>query len=108
LDLEISIGRNANVARTTGTASLLDMISAGTLNVDETLVIRRRSAASITGALEADGGIRVGGTSFTSPSAAARQALDVRAVDGWLRWRVPRLNDRTLADLRDSGVGRGT
>ncbi len=90
------------MARTTGTTSLVDMISAGVLRAGETLVVRRRSALPITGVLNADGTIRIGRTSFASPSGAAKEALDVGTVDGWLRWRVPRLGDRTLADLRDS------
>jgi hypothetical protein len=89
------------MARTTGTRSLGDLIKAGKLKPGEKLIVRRRSAPPIEGRLNADGSISVKGRSFTTPSSAAREALDVGSVDGWLRWRVPRLDLRTLADLRD-------
>ena len=89
------------MARTTGTASLADLIRRGVVKSGETLVIRRRSAPPIEATLEADGAIKVRGVSYTTPSRAAKQVLGVGAVDGWLRWRVPRLRDRSLADLRE-------
>lgn len=91
------------MARTTGTTSLKDLMQMKTLEIGETLVLRRRSAPPIEATLEADGRLRVGGDVYATPSTAAKRALGVRAVDGWLRWRVPRLGDRTLADLRSEG-----
>ena len=88
------------MARTTGTTSLADLLKRGTLKSGEKLVIRRRSAAVIEGSLDADGRIRVGNDVYKTPSTAAKHALGVPAVDGWLRWRVPRLGDRTLAEIR--------
>lgn len=87
-------------ARTTGTVSLSDLIKKGVLRAGERLVIRRRSAPPIEGKLEPDGSIRVGHSLYASPSTAAKQELGARAADGWLRWRVPRLDHRTLDDLR--------
>jgi len=69
----------------------------------ERLVINRRSAKPIEAMLQADGAIKYDGQTFGAPSTAARVALDVGSIDGWLRWRVARLAYRTLADLRDSG-----
>lgn len=88
------------MAKTTGTMSLSDLIERGALQAGEKLEIRRRSAAPIHGVLQADGTIRVGKTVSESPSKAAREALEVGSVDGWLRWRVPRLGYVTLADVR--------
>jgi hypothetical protein len=89
------------VARTVGTASLVDLLRAGVLKSGERLVINRQSAPSIEGVLQADGIILVGDVRSKSPSEAARKALDVGTVDGWLRWRVVRLGGKTLAQVRD-------
>ena len=91
------------MARTTGKKSLGDLLRAGTLRPGDPLVIHRRSAADVEGSLQADGTIKVRGKTYTAPSTAAREALHVGSVDGWLKWRVPRLGDRTLADVRDNG-----
>lgn len=88
-------------ARTTGTVSVADLLKRGTLQAQETLIIRRRSAPDIEGRLESDGHIRVGRSVYATPSAAAKYALGVRSVDGWLRWRVPRLEAKALAELRE-------
>lgn len=90
------------MARTTGTASLQDLIRREVLEAGEQIEIHRRSAPTIKGTLEADGSIKTGRQSFATPSAAAKHVLDVGSVDGWLRWRVPRLGNRSLAELRDA------
>lgn len=90
------------MARTTGTASLEDLIRRGVLESGEKIVVVRRSAPAIEARLEADGTIRADNGSFKTPSAAAKQLLGVASVDGWLRWRVPRLGNRSLAELRDA------
>ncbi len=89
------------MARTTGTTSLADLVRRGLLEDGERLVIFRRSAPPIEGVLQADASIRVGRTVSTTPSKAARLALNARATDGWLRWRVPRLGDKALAHVRE-------
>jgi hypothetical protein len=89
------------MAKTTGTRSLLDLIKSGVLRAGDELVINRRSAAPIRGTLQADGSIMVGKVVGNSPSTAARQALNVGSIDGWLRWRVVRLGEKTLAEVRD-------
>lgn len=94
--------KEAIMARTTGTASLADLLANGTLKAGERLVINRRSAAGIEGTLQRDGSIKVGTTTHKTPSAAARAGLQSQAADGWLRWRVPRLGGKTLAELRNA------
>ena len=88
------------MARTTGTVSLVELIDKGLLMSGERLVIYRRSALPIQGVLQPDGSIRVGNLRCATPSKAAKLALNVRAVDGWIRWRVPRLDDKALAEIR--------
>lgn len=90
------------MARTTGTSSLQDLIRRGVLQAGEPIEIRRRSAPPIEGTLQADGHIKTDRQSFATPSAAAKHVLEVGSVDGWLRWRVPRLGNRSLAELRDT------
>jgi len=51
--------------------------------------------------LQADDSIKVGRTVARSPSSAARIALGGGPVDGWLRWRVARLCEKNLAELRE-------
>lgn len=89
------------MARTTGTHSLSELIANGVLRDGEPLQIHRRSAPPIEGVLQADGSIRVGQKVSATPSTAARLALEVGSVDGWLRWRVPRLGGQSLAALRE-------
>lgn len=88
------------MARTTGTASLMDLINRRVLHSGEEIVIRRRSAPEIGAVLQRDGTIKLGGEVFQTPTAAAKKALEVGSIDGWIRWRVPRLGGRTLAELR--------
>jgi hypothetical protein len=90
------------MARTTGTASLADLIRSGVLHEGDQIEIRRRSAPAIVATLSADGSIILGRTSFRTPTAAAKEALNVGSIDGWIRWRVPRLGGKSLADLRES------
>jgi hypothetical protein len=94
------MAKGGDVARTTGKVSLVEMIREGKLKRNEKLVINRRSNSSIEGTLRADGSIVVNGEAFKSPSTAACSALDVSSVDGWLRWRVVRLDGKSLAEVR--------
>jgi hypothetical protein len=90
------------MARTTGTSSLADLVKGGKLQANERIVIRRRSAPAIEGSVQADGSIRVGSRTYATPSKAAREALGLKAADGWIRWRVPRLDDQSLAAIREA------
>lgn len=89
------------MARTTGTISLTDLLDKGALQVGERLIIRRRSAPPIEGVLLPDGSISVDNRSFSAPSAAARALVGNRPTDGWKRWRVVRLENKTLAEVRE-------
>jgi hypothetical protein len=89
------------MARTTGTASLADLLEHEVLRHGEPIEIRRRSALPIQGVIQAGGKIKVGTTVSDSPSKAARLALTAGSVDGWLRWRVPRLGGKSLAEIRE-------
>jgi len=89
------------MARTTGTASVADLVKSGTLKPGERLEARRRSAPAIAASVSETGLIKVGRKEFRTPTEAAKAALNRTSVDGWLTWRVPRLDDRTLADVRD-------
>jgi hypothetical protein len=88
------------MARTTGTASLADLVRNGVIESGETIVMNRRSAPPIEATVQSDGTITAGPHSFATPSGAAKRLLDVGAVDGWRRWRVPRLDYRCLDELR--------
>lgn len=90
------------MARTTGTTSLADLLERGVLRPGEEIVIRRRSAPVIIATIQPDGTIKLGRQVFKTPTAAAKEALNVGSIDGWLRWRVPRLDGRSLAELRES------
>ncbi len=90
------------MARTTGTVSLADLVKAGILMEGEEIQIRRRSAPAISATVTSDGSIELAGESFGTPTGAAKEALQVGSIDGWLRWRVPRLGGKSLADLRRS------
>ena len=80
--------------------SLDQLIQRGVLTAGDKLEIKRRAAPAIHGVLQADGSIRVGSDVSDTPSKAARIALGVGTVDGWVRWRVPRLGYVSLAELR--------
>jgi hypothetical protein len=88
------------MARTVGTESLADLIRRGALQPDERLIVRRRSAPPVEGTLLANGTIRIRQRTFPTPTMAAKYALEVGSVDGWIRWRVPRLDNATLAEVR--------
>lgn len=90
------------MARTVGTESVADLVKRGALKEGEDLILRRRSKPTITGTITRDGSIRMGKTVYPTPSAAARTALGAQSADGWIRWRVPRLHNATLAEVRDS------
>lgn len=78
----------------------MDLVREGVLLTDERIEVRRRSAPSIEATVTADGQISYAGSVYATPTAAAKEALEVGSVDGWLRWRVPRLDGKSLAELR--------
>ncbi|MGH9077724.1 MAG: hypothetical protein ACRDY0_09790 [Acidimicrobiales bacterium] len=92
------------MARATGTTSLANLIEGGALEANEPLVLRRRSKPEVKALLTDVGLLRLGKTDYPTPTTAARAALDGKPTDGWLRWRVPRLDYKTLAEVRDTDV----
>lgn len=90
------------MARATGTISLAKLIELGVLKADDRLVIRRRSQPEVEASLTERGTIHMGRNDYATPSAAARAALGGLPTDGWLRWRIPRLDYATLAKARGS------
>lgn len=81
---------------------IADLLDAELVRPGEQLVWERPRlgvtyAATITsnGALELSDGRR-----FASPSRAAVEAARVPSMDGWLAWKVPRINNALLNDLR--------
>lgn len=90
------------MARTTGTESLRDLVDRGALQANEELVVRRKSKPPIVGSLTSRGTIKVGNREYETPTLAAKEELHIRSANGWQRWRVPRLDDATLEDVRKS------
>ena len=96
-------------ARRPSGPSLLPLVQAGVLSPNEPLIINRRNRRSLEAQVRPDGSIQVGTDEnvrvFASPSAAAGYLLSVRSADGWLRFRCPERDWRTLHELRES-LGR--
>lgn len=83
---------------------IADLVAAGLLPAG-TEVVYTRSGKSTTGIITADGNIQIGEERFNTPSAAGNAAVG-HAVDGWVSWRVPSLDDARLADLRQQLLDR--
>jgi len=81
---------------------MTDLLDAELLQPDDRLVWERPRLGETYGAkVVANGAIELeDGRRFVSPSRAAMEAANVPAFDGWLAWRVERLNGALLNDLR--------
>lgn len=90
------------MARTTGTTSLADLRERGVLRPGEEIVIRRRWASVTAGTIQNDGMIRFGRQVFKVSTGAAKEARNAGSTSGSLRWRVTRLDRRSLAERRES------
>lgn len=90
------------MARTTGIVSLIDLLENGTLKSGDHLILRRRSAPPFKGVLQPNGTISVDNQSFKTPSTAAKALVGNKPIDGWTRWRVVRLDNKTLAEVRET------
>jgi hypothetical protein len=77
------------------------MLAAGLIKAGEPIEVRRRSRPPVAGLIRKDGRIEALGRVYDTPSAAARDALEVGSADGWLRWRVVRLGGKSLAEVRN-------
>ncbi len=79
-----------------------DLLDAGLLEVGDRLVWNRpRLDATYEATVLENGSIQLSdGRAFSSPSRAAMEAAGVPAYDGWYAWDVPRLDGKSLNDLR--------
>jgi hypothetical protein len=92
------------MARATGTISTKALIERGVLHPDEPLILRRRSQPAVTAVLTSAGTIQLDEVEYATPTTAARAALNGKPTNGWDRWRVPRLDDQTLTEVRNASV----
>ena len=68
---------------------------------DELLWERPRLGHTYRALVTESGGIQLeDGATYASPSRAAVVAADIPAYDGWYAWKVVRLGDLTLNDVR--------
>ena len=68
---------------------LISLIRSGKLRVGTILLHRGRSGGYTDAtATVVEGGLRMGGRIFSTPSGAAR-AITGKPVDGWIFWRMP-------------------
>ena len=82
--------------------TLLDLVEAGYLVVGEELVWTRPKIGTRYTATVTDQGslLFADGSEFFSPSAAAARVANLVAYDGWVAWRVPRLDNILINELR--------
>lgn len=83
--------------------AVADLITAGIIDADERVVFDRpRMGTSYSATIRADGQFELSdGSLHRSPSLAAMRAANMVSCDGWYAWRVPRLGNQLLDDLRD-------
>jgi hypothetical protein len=81
---------------------LVDLIDAGLLKPGDELIWERvRVGETYPAAVTENGSIQLDdGRTFSSPSRAAIEASGLGAYDGWWAWRVVRLGNRLLKDIR--------
>jgi hypothetical protein len=86
--------------------SVRDLLEAEMLLPGEKVVFTRpRKGQRFEATIEQDGTFTLwDGRTFDSPSRAARSAADLVSYDGWGAWRVPRLENRLLDELRSQYV----
>ena len=79
-----------------------DLLEAGLLRAGDALTWDRpRLGVKYRANVQENGAIRLeDGRELASPSVAAMRAADIPAFDGWLAWRVDRLEGKLLNDLR--------
>ncbi|WP_199223974.1 hypothetical protein [Paraconexibacter algicola] len=91
----------ATGAKRTNTAvpgTVADLVAAGLLRAGAELHFKR-AGKEATAMVTTSGDIVVDGVTYSSPSTAAQKALDLKAANGWVSWRVGPTGP-TLADLR--------
>ncbi|AWT25982.1 hypothetical protein Csp1_11820 [Corynebacterium provencense] len=72
------------------TVTLKDLVRSGILPVGTVLHCARQNSRwhEVTATVTADGGISLAGTTYTSPSMAARAAAGSESENGWIWWAV--------------------
>lgn len=88
------------VTRTGAYIIVLDLISSGMLESGQVLVPTRTGFEDKHATITSDGSIVVDGTSYTTPSGAARVLMHGKAVNGWGFWAVGEKNGLTLSAIR--------
>lgn len=86
--------------------TVADLLERGPLQADEGVeFVRPRLGEHYHAVIQGDGSFVLSdGSVHQSPSRAAMAAADVVSYDGWYAWRVPRLDNVSLKDLRDQYV----
>ena len=80
---------------------ITDLLDSGHLQTGDELFWTRPQLGNRYEAKVTETGIRLpDGQEFSSPSKAAMVAANIPAYDGWLAWRVVRLEGKSLDDLR--------
>lgn len=77
---------------------LTDVMSAGLIDAGTTLYVRRKGHSHRTATLLPDGSIDVDGSSFRSPSGAAKDIVG-HSTDGWKFFRIESSTGPSLSDL---------
>jgi hypothetical protein len=81
--------------------SIADLLRENVLHAGDKVHLTRKGFSPISAVITADGCISLNTKTYRNPTAAAKAAGGYKSVDGWLRWRVERLGNRTLADIRE-------
>ena len=91
-------------------ATLSELVEAGMLEPGERLEWNRpQSGVTFRAAVTEDGQVVLeDGRRFGSPSSAGTAAANLRALNGWVTWRVPRLGGRTLDEIRAEYLARSS
>jgi len=99
LDLAQLGSTTSSSAASSGRVTLGSLISAGLVAPGARLSWHRpRSGASYFATVTESGTIRLDdGREYDTPSRAAREAADIEAVDGWVKWKLA--DGRPLSDL---------
>lgn len=84
-----------------GTVTVSHLLEVGLIRAGERIIMRRRNGPPREATVRPDGTIALAdGQICRTPSEAAKEAAGVGSADGWIKWRVPRLANRTLDELR--------
>lgn len=92
-------GEQPKRRRTVVSGTMAELVAAGLIRPGEKLVFNERGK-SAEATVNASGEILMGGVTYGTPSAAGREALEGKAVNGWTAWRVGG-SGPTLSVLRE-------